>query len=175
MKTSVWGKESLASAPLMSLGSDSEAKRHNLTFTPKSRHVHSHNININKKKNVNIWILQVLDTFTFYTQMDRKEDDYTGINLMSRKMLFLVHRARSTAQGKSRHNYFEYTHGYCTQKNEKALGILPIYLTVLGDKTLKKRGFSFLFGAFTLVGMYSKRVLDTVVKSSWAMRQSTVK
>ena len=32
MKTSVWGKESLPSAPLMSLGSDSETKRITLHY-----------------------------------------------------------------------------------------------------------------------------------------------
>ena len=51
-------------------------------------------------------------------------------------------------------------------KNEEAR-YLSAHLTVSGDGTWKKRGFSSLFGISTLVGMYSKRVLDTVVKSSF--------
>ncbi|KAK9293761.1 hypothetical protein QLX08_011373 [Tetragonisca angustula] len=49
-------------------------------------------------------------------------------------------------------------------KNEEA-GYLSVHLTVSGDGTWKKRGFSSLFGISTLVGMY-KRVLDTVVESN---------
>ena len=51
-------------------------------------------------------------------------------------------------------------------KNKEA-EYLIVYLTVSEDETWKKRGFSSLFGVSTLVGMYSKRVLDTVVKSSF--------
>lgn len=40
-------------------------------------------------------------------------------------------------------------------------------LTVSGDGTWKKRGFSSLFGVTTLIGKYSKKMLDTVVKSSF--------
>lgn len=43
----------------------------------------------------------------------------------------------------------------------------PTYLTVSGDGTWKKRGFNSLFGVTTLIGKYSKKVLDTVVKSSF--------
>lgn len=40
-------------------------------------------------------------------------------------------------------------------------------LTISGDGTWKKRGFSSLFGVSTLIGKYSKKVLDTCVKSSF--------
>jgi len=40
-------------------------------------------------------------------------------------------------------------------------------LTVSGDGTWKKRGFSSLFGVLTLIGKYSKQVHDTCVKSSF--------
>lgn len=43
----------------------------------------------------------------------------------------------------------------------------PTHLTVSGDGTWKKRGFNSLFGVTTLVGKYSKKVVDTVVKSSF--------
>lgn len=41
----------------------------------------------------------------------------------------------------------------------------PEHLTVSGDGTWKKRGFTSLFGVTTLIGKYSKKVVDTVVKS----------
>ncbi|XP_043258074.1 uncharacterized protein LOC122400607 [Colletes gigas] len=40
-------------------------------------------------------------------------------------------------------------------------------LTVSGDGTWKKRGFSSRFGVTTLIGKYSKKVLDAVIKSSF--------
>lgn len=40
-------------------------------------------------------------------------------------------------------------------------------MTVSGDGTWKKRGFSSLFGVATFVGKYSKKVVDTVVKLSF--------
>lgn len=43
--------------------------------------------------------------------------------------------------------------------NEEA-GNIAINLTVSGDETWKKRGFSSLFGVSTLVGKYSKKVLE---------------
>lgn len=43
----------------------------------------------------------------------------------------------------------------------------PKHLTVSGDGTWKKRGFSSLFGVTTLIGKYSRKVVDTVVKSSF--------
>ncbi|GIY05118.1 uncharacterized protein CDAR_120911 [Caerostris darwini] len=43
----------------------------------------------------------------------------------------------------------------------------PNHLTVSGDGTWKKRGFNSLFGVTTLVGKYSKKVVDTIVKSSF--------
>ncbi|XP_044579109.1 uncharacterized protein LOC123261528 [Cotesia glomerata] len=43
----------------------------------------------------------------------------------------------------------------------------PKHLTVSGDGTWKKRGFTSLFGVTTLIGKYSKKVIDTVVKSSF--------
>ncbi|XP_032681250.1 uncharacterized protein LOC116848839 [Odontomachus brunneus] len=46
-------------------------------------------------------------------------------------------------------------------------GNLPSELTVSGDGTWKKRGFSSLFGVSTLVGVYSNKVIDTLVKSSF--------
>ncbi|XP_044588451.1 uncharacterized protein LOC123267711 isoform X2 [Cotesia glomerata] len=46
----------------------------------------------------------------------------------------------------------------------------PTHFTVSGDGTWKKRGFNSLFGVTTLVGKYSKKVIDTVVKSSFCQR-----
>lgn len=43
----------------------------------------------------------------------------------------------------------------------------PTHFTVSGDGTWKKRGFNSLFGVTTLVGKFSKKVIDTVVKSSF--------
>ncbi|XP_044581963.1 uncharacterized protein LOC123263348 [Cotesia glomerata] len=43
----------------------------------------------------------------------------------------------------------------------------PKHLTVSGDGIWKKRGFTSLFGVTTLIGKYSKKVIDTVVKSSF--------
>ncbi|XP_044577450.1 uncharacterized protein LOC123260423 [Cotesia glomerata] len=43
----------------------------------------------------------------------------------------------------------------------------PTHFTVSGNGTWKKRGFNSLFGVTTLVGKYSKKVIDTVVKSSF--------
>ncbi|KOC62210.1 hypothetical protein WH47_03968 [Habropoda laboriosa] len=40
-------------------------------------------------------------------------------------------------------------------------------ITVSGDGTWKKRGFTLLFGVATLIGKLTKKVLDTVVKSSF--------
>ena len=40
-------------------------------------------------------------------------------------------------------------------------------LTVSGDSTWKKRGFSSLFGVVTLIGGFSGKVVDAVVKSSF--------
>jgi len=40
-------------------------------------------------------------------------------------------------------------------------------LTVSGDGTWKKRGFSSLFGVITLIGKYSKKVVDINIKSSF--------
>lgn len=45
------------------------------------------------------------------------------------------------------------------QMNEEA-GNIAINLTVSGDEKWKKRGFSSLFGVSTLVGKYSKKVLE---------------
>lgn len=43
----------------------------------------------------------------------------------------------------------------------------PTHFTVSGDGTWKKRGFNSLFGVTTLIGKFSKKVVDTVVKSSF--------
>lgn len=55
------------------------------------------------------------------------------------------------------------------------------HLSVSGDGSWKKRGFSSLFGISTLIGKYSGKVLDFVVKSAycqscsnWALRKGTV-
>ncbi|GAB1866395.1 Mutator-like transposase domain-containing protein [Camponotus japonicus] len=40
-------------------------------------------------------------------------------------------------------------------------------VTVSGDGTWKKRGFSSLYGVATLIGYYSGKVLDVFVKSSY--------
>ena len=50
--------------------------------------------------------------------------------------------------------------------NEEA-GNIRNNITVSGDGTWKKRGFSSLFGVSTLIGKYSKKVVDAVVKSSF--------
>lgn len=42
----------------------------------------------------------------------------------------------------------------------------PTLLTVSGDGSWKKRGFASLFGVTTLIGKHSKKVVDTVVKST---------
>ena len=41
------------------------------------------------------------------------------------------------------------------------------HLTVSGDGTWKKRGWSSLFGVSTLIGQYSKKAVDAIVKSSF--------
>lgn len=51
-----------------------------------------------------------------------------------------------------------------TTKNAEA-GNEPSHLTVSGDGTWSKRGFSSLFGAITLIGKYSNKILDLVVNS----------
>ena len=43
----------------------------------------------------------------------------------------------------------------------------PTRITVSGDGTWKKRGFNSLFGVTTLVAKFCKKVVDTVVKSSF--------
>lgn len=53
------------------------------------------------------------------------------------------------------------------EKEENAkYGNPPSELTVSGDGTWKKRGFTSLFGVTTLIGIYCNKVIDTVVKSS---------
>ncbi|XP_070528568.1 uncharacterized protein [Cardiocondyla obscurior] len=52
------------------------------------------------------------------------------------------------------------------EKNENA-GNIATHLTVSGDGTWKKRGFSSLFGVSTLIGKYSNKVIDAVNKSSF--------
>lgn len=54
-------------------------------------------------------------------------------------------------------------------------------LSVSGDGSWKKRGFSSLFGISTLIGKYSGKVVDFVVKSAycqscanWALRKGTI-
>lgn len=46
-------------------------------------------------------------------------------------------------------------------------GNLEDHLTVSGDGTWKKRGFSSLFGVSTIIGQYSKKAVDAIVKSSF--------
>lgn len=55
------------------------------------------------------------------------------------------------------------------------------YLTVSGDGTWEKRGFSSLFGMFAITGIFTKKVLDSVIKSSscrncsdWEHRSDTI-
>ncbi|XP_026828856.1 uncharacterized protein LOC113562728, partial [Ooceraea biroi] len=52
------------------------------------------------------------------------------------------------------------------EKNKEA-GNIETHLTVSGDGTWKKRGFSSLFGVSTLVGKYSNKVVDAMIKSSF--------
>lgn len=49
----------------------------------------------------------------------------------------------------------------------------PSELTVSGDGTWKKRGFSSLFGVTTLIGIYSNKVIDVIIKSSFCKACST--
>lgn len=65
------------------------------------------------------------------------------------------------------------------QKNVEA-GYEETHLSVSGDGSWKKRGFSSLFGVATLIGKYTHKVLDFVVKSSfcqscsnWASKKDT--
>lgn len=59
-----------------------------------------------------------------------------------------------------------------TQEKEsnKEVGKPEDELTVSGDGTWKKRGFSSLFGVSTLIGKYSGKVLDASVMSSFLWR-----
>ncbi|XP_076681426.1 uncharacterized protein LOC143375815 [Andrena cerasifolii] len=43
----------------------------------------------------------------------------------------------------------------------------PLHLSVSGDGSWKKRGFSSLFGVASLVGKYSNKVVDVVIKSAF--------
>lgn len=52
------------------------------------------------------------------------------------------------------------------KKNEEA-GKVATHLTVSGDGTWKRREFSSLFGVSTLVGKYSKKVVDAMIKNSF--------
>jgi len=52
------------------------------------------------------------------------------------------------------------------EKNTAA-GNDPLHLTVSGDGSWKKRGFSSLFDIATLIGKYTNKVLDVVVKSAY--------
>ncbi|XP_014474846.1 PREDICTED: uncharacterized protein LOC106744513 [Dinoponera quadriceps] len=67
------------------------------------------------------------------------------------------------------------------QKNAEA-GNEETHLSVSGDGSWKRRGFSSLFGIATLIGKYTHKVLDFVVKSSfcqscsnWASKKGTNK
>jgi len=48
-----------------------------------------------------------------------------------------------------------------------AAGNEPTHLSVSGDGSWKKRGFSSLFGLVSLIGKYSGKILDVIVKSSY--------
>ena len=68
----------------------------------------------------------------------------------------------------------QYTYDIVTRKaaeEEKEVnakhGMDSSELTVSGDGTWKKRGYNSLFGVTTLIGVYSNKVIDTVVKSSF--------
>lgn len=65
------------------------------------------------------------------------------------------------------------------QKNMEA-GNEETHLSVLGDDSWKRRGFSSLFGIATLIGKYTHKMLDFVIKSSfcqscrnWANKKGT--
>lgn len=49
---------------------------------------------------------------------------------------------------------------------EENEGCDPTLLTVSGDGTWKKRGFASFYGITTLIGKYTKKVVDSVVKSA---------
>lgn len=56
----------------------------------------------------------------------------------------------------------------CEEKEKNAAdGNKENELILSGDGTWSKRGFSSLFGVATLIGYYSNKVLDLVVKSSF--------
>ncbi|KAL7307864.1 hypothetical protein TKK_0000184 [Trichogramma kaykai] len=55
-----------------------------------------------------------------------------------------------------------------TKLNEEN-GNTPTYLSISGDGTWMKRGFTSLIGVFTIVGKYSGKVLDLNVKSSFCL------
>lgn len=57
------------------------------------------------------------------------------------------------------------------EENTKA-GNEPLHLTVSGDGTWSKRGFSSLFGVITLIGKYTNKVLDVMIKSSFCKARS---
>ena len=46
----------------------------------------------------------------------------------------------------------------------------PAGLIVLGDGSWRKRGFTSLQGVFTLIGHYSRKVLDLIVKSLYCKK-----
>ena len=61
-----------------------------------------------------------------------------------------------------------------------AAGNEPTHLTVSGDGSWKKRGFSSQFGLVSLIGKHTVKILDVIVKSSycqacrnWASKQGT--
>jgi hypothetical protein len=68
------------------------------------------------------------------------------------------------------------------EKNLNAnAGNVETHLSVSGDGSWKRRGFSSLFGVTTLIGKYTHKVIDFVVKSSfcqscsnWASKKGTV-
>lgn len=52
------------------------------------------------------------------------------------------------------------------EENTKA-GNNPLHLTVSGDGSWRKRGFSSLFGITTLIGKFTNKIIDLVIKSSF--------
>lgn len=62
-----------------------------------------------------------------------------------------------------------------------AAGNEPLHLTVSGDGSWKKRGFTSLFGVATLIGKFTNKVLDFVVRSAfcqscanWKSKQGSI-
>ena len=53
------------------------------------------------------------------------------------------------------------------QKENVKHGRCPTNLKISGDRSWKKRGFTSLYGVTTLIGHYSGKVIDLIVKEGY--------